>query len=139
MDRLEAVHRSAGHFHWSAKGNSRVLLEQYNNSTSIRLSAQYNFKNDVKVRGGFAGVASAAPIHVTPLLPEQDRALLHRGCGAAVVQEPRARRELRPHQHAGPARRIDERIKTTRAHVELNSGVYTLSANVISSSLKASY
>src|SRR6185295_13688865 len=54
----------------------RTLIEDYNNSTALRLGAEYTIPTDGwKLRAGFMGVSSAAPAEtVTPLLPEQDRA-----------------------------------------------------------------
>ncbi len=126
-------------FDGPAAANSRVLLENYNNSTSIRLSAQYSFKSDVKLRAGFAGVASAAPDYtVTPLLPEQDREYYTAGVGLPLYKSLVLDASYSHIATPGRRGRIDERTLASQG-TELNSGLYTLSANVISLSLKASY
>jgi len=54
----------------------RVLQEDYNNTSGIRLGADYRLTSGVALRAGFTATAAAAPDEtVTPLLPEQDRAL----------------------------------------------------------------
>src|SRR5207249_259805 len=75
-------------FQGPALGSNRQLLEQYNNSSAIRLGAEYTTAKDGwKLRGGFSGVASAAPPEtVTPLLPEQDRAYWTFGAGIPLMR-----------------------------------------------------
>jgi len=116
------------------------LVEDYNNSSALRLGAEYTFTNKAKARAGFAGVTRAAPdITVTPLLPEQDRANYSLGAtlpvwrnfwvdlGYVLVTTP------------GRRGRIDERTTSTQTAAQLNSGVYSLTANIFALSLKASY
>lgn len=118
----------------------RTLVEDYNNSSALRLGAEYTFTNKAKARAGFAGVTRAAPdITVTPLLPEQDRANYSLGAtlpvwrnfwvdlGYVLVTTP------------GRRGRIDERTTSTQTAAQLNSGVYSLTANIFALSLKASY
>jgi long-chain fatty acid transport protein len=117
----------------------RVLIEDYNNSSGIRLTAERRFTNDIRIRAGFAGVAAAAPdVTVTPLLPEQDRT--NYGIGATVPFGSFALdvAYLRV-QAAGRRGRIDERTTRTQTADQLNSGVYSLNANIFSLSLKASF
>lgn len=119
---------------------SRTLIEDYNNSSAIRLGAEYKFTNDARLRAGFSGVSRAAPNEtVTPLLPEQDRAnysvgfsypLLHR-----VVLDGGYVRVTTP----GRRGRIDERISETQTALQLNSGLYSLSANIFALSIKSSF
>ena len=118
----------------------RTLIEDYNNSSAIRLGAEYSFANRAKARAGFAGVTRAAPdVTVTPLLPEQDRANYSLGVtipvfgnfmidgGYVLVTTP------------GRRGRIDERTSTSQTAAQLNSGVYSLTANIFALSLKASF
>ena len=118
----------------------RSLIEDYNNSSAIRLAAEYKFGNDIHVRAGFAGVTRAAPeVTVTPLLPEQDRANYALGVsvpffsrwvldgGYVLVKTP------------GRRGRIDERVDRSQSAGQLNTGVYSLTANVFALSLKASF
>ena len=120
----------------------RLLIENYNNTSSLRLGAERRYSGGAALRVGFAAAASAAPAEtVTPLLPEQDRSLamiggylpLTRGLGLdasyAHIFTP------------GSRGRTDERSATgsvTQA-LALNNGAYTLQANIVSFSLKYAY
>ncbi len=121
---------------------SRVLQEDYNNTSSLRLGIERRMTNGAALRGGFAAAASAAPAEtVTPLLPEMDRQLgmiggyLPLGGGLGVDA-------TYAHIFTGGSRgRVDERpanITATQA-LALSSGAYTLNANIVSFSLKYSY
>jgi long-chain fatty acid transport protein len=126
-------------FSGPAAANSRTLLEQYNNSTAIRLSAEYSFKSDVKLRAGFSGVASAAPdVTVTPLLPEQDREYYTGGVALPLYRNVVLDAAYAYIATPGRRGRIDERTVASQG-TELNSGLFTLKANIISLSLKASF
>jgi long-chain fatty acid transport protein len=118
----------------------RTLIENYNNSTAIRLGAEYTIPTDGwKLRAGFMGAASAAPAEtVTPLLPEQDRA--YWTFGASVPFMTRYGLDLGyVHVSAPGARgRISDRTLTQTAE-QVNSGVYDISANVFSFSLRATF
>jgi long-chain fatty acid transport protein len=115
----------------------RTLIENYNNSTAIRLGAEYTIPTDGwKLRAGFMGIASAAPAEtVTPLLPEQDRA--YWTFGASVPFMTRYGLDVGyMHVSAPGARgRIGDRTLTQSAE-QVNSGVYDLSANVFSLTLR---
>lgn len=119
---------------------NKHLIEQYNNTSAIRIGAEYTEpKKQWQVRAGFAGAASAAPAEtVTPLLPEQDRSYYTLGVGIpfgrygldasyAYIRTPGARG------------RIVERANTAQTAAQLNTGVYTLNANIFAVSLKASF
>lgn len=119
---------------------SRLLLENYNNSSSVRLGAEYTIPTDGwKLRAGFAGVASAAPPEtVTPLLPEQDRTYWTVGAGIPVsvfTLDASYAHIFTP----GARGRIAERTSLTQTADQLNTGVYSLSANVFSLTLKATF
>ncbi len=120
----------------------KVLQEDYNNTSSIRLGAEHRVSNGAALRVGFAAAASAAPPEtVTPLLPEMDRQLgmiggflpLYGGLGLdAAVSHIFTQ---------GSRGRIDERATGSTAvqALALNSGAYSLSANIASFSLKYSF
>jgi long-chain fatty acid transport protein len=119
---------------------SRVLFQDYNNTSSLRISGQRQFTGGAQLRLGFAGVASAAPDEtVTPLLPEQDRAYVSIGGEYPLMKgwavEGAYLRVMGP----GKRGRIDERTARTQTATALNSGKYELSANVLSISIKANY
>jgi long-chain fatty acid transport protein len=119
---------------------NRLLIEDYNNTSSIRIGAQRMFTGGSTVRFGYSGVASAAPDEtVTPLLPEQDRSYLSLGGSYPFMShftiEGGYLRVFAP----GKRGRIDERANRGVTAASLNSGLYKLTANVFSVSLKANY
>jgi long-chain fatty acid transport protein len=124
-----------------ASGNSRVLLENYNNSSAIRLGAEYTSSyHEMKLRGGFAAAASAAPPEtVTPLLPEQDRHYWTVGLGMPIGKG-FAFDAAYAYVGTGGARgRLVERTTeqyTNATAAQLNSGVFDLSANILSITFK---
>lgn len=121
---------------------SKVIVEQYNNTSSLRIGAEKKTTSGLALRAGFAAATSAAPDQtVTPLLPEMDRGNLTLGVGLPVMGRltlDGAYAHVFTHGRRG---RIDERTATTTdaQALALNSGFYTLSANVFSLSLKTSF
>ncbi len=119
---------------------SRVLIEDYNNSSALRLSAEYAWRNSLRLRGGFAGVASAAPPEtVTPLLPEQDRQYYNGGLALPLGSSWTVDAGYAHIYTFGQRGRINERNDRSQLAAQLNSGVYHLSANIVSVTLKALY
>ena len=120
----------------------RVLQEDYNNTSGIRLGAERRLVSGIALRAGVSASAAAAPAEtVTPLLPEQDRGLAMIGAGL-----PFAGRFMLDATYAhiftpGRRGRIDERAagSTTAQALALSSGSYILSANILSLTLKASF
>jgi long-chain fatty acid transport protein len=120
----------------------KVLIENYNNTSSIRLGADHKLMNGIALRAGFTAAAAAAPDEtVTPLLPEQDRSLAMLGVGYPVgnkfVIDASYARIFTP----GRRGRLDERAdnSTPAQAIALNNGSYALSANIFAISLKASF
>lgn len=130
-------------FKGAASANSRTLIEAYNNSSAIRLGAEYTTSySGLKLRGGFAGVASAAPPEtVTPLLPEQDRTYWTAGFGWPVWSMWSIDGAYAHISTGGARGRIAERTtaNATATAAQLNTGVFDLSANIFSITLKASF
>lgn len=123
-----------------ANGSNRILIEDYNNTSALRLGAQRSFAGGSSVRFGFAGVASAAPDEtVTPLLPEQDRAYLSLGGEYPITTGWAIEGAFLRVMAAGKRGRIIERASRAVTAAQMNSGVYDLSANVISLSVKANF
>jgi long-chain fatty acid transport protein len=119
---------------------SRTLVEDYNNSSALRLGAEYKFANNVHVRGGFAGVTRAAPdITVTPLLPEQDRANYSLGFSLPVMGKVVLDGGWVLVTTPGRRGRIDERTATLNTAAQLNTGVYSLTANIFALGIKSSF
>jgi long-chain fatty acid transport protein len=120
----------------------RVLQEDYGNTSGIRLGAERRLLSGIALRGGFTATAAAAPDEtVTPLLPEQDRAL-----GMLGVGLPFAGRFALDATYAhiftpGRRGRLDERAPNSlpAQAIALNNGSYSLSANILSLTLKASF
>jgi long-chain fatty acid transport protein len=122
-----------------AAASSRTLLESYNNTSSIRLGAEYTIPTEGwKLRAGFAGVAGAAPPEtVTPLLPEMDREYYSVGAGVPLFWGLSLDGAYSHVVTPGARGRIVERTTLTQTADQLNTGVYNLSANVFSLTIKA--
>lgn len=119
---------------------SRTLIESYNNTSSIRLGVEYTIPTEGwKLRAGFMGSAGAAPPEtVTPLLPEMDREYYNVGAGIPLGKF--GADVTYSHVSTPGARgRIGERTSLTQTADQLNTGVYNLSANVFSLTLKAHF
>lgn len=117
----------------------RVLLEDYENTSAIRLGVEHRYTSGAAVRLGVAATKAAAPdVTVTPLLPEQDRA--YASIGGLLPLTSRLSVDAAFSHIFTPGRRgrIDERTQRTQTAAELNSGAFTLSANILSLSLRAS-
>jgi long-chain fatty acid transport protein len=121
---------------------SKVIVEQYNNTSSLRIGAEKKTTSGLALRAGFAAATSAAPDQtVTPLLPEMDRGYGMLGAGIPVMGRltiDGAYAHIFTHGRRG---RIDERAtgSTDAQALALNSGFYSLSANIFSLSLKTSF
>jgi long-chain fatty acid transport protein len=117
----------------------RVLFENYNNTSSVRVGADYRFTSGANLRAGFAAAASAAPdVTVTPLLPEQDRSYGTIGGGYPITSHLTIDGAYMRIFTPGRRGRIDERTSLSQTAEQLNNGSYTLRANIFSLSLKAS-
>lgn len=120
----------------------KVLQEDYNNTSSIRLGAEHRADNGVAFRAGLAAAASAAPPEtVTPLLPEMNRELAMIGGFLPVGGAFGIDAAISHIFTQGSRGRLDERsaASTSAQALALNSGSYALSANIASFSLKYSF
>jgi len=116
----------------------RVLIEEYNNTSSIRFGVEHRLSNGAALRAGLAGAASAAPdVTVTPLLPEQDRGYGSIGGSLPITKAFTVDASYMRIFTGGRRGRLDERAAGQTAE-QLNIGAYTLRANIFSLSLKAS-
>jgi long-chain fatty acid transport protein len=121
---------------------SRVIQEDYQNTSSVRVGAEHTLTNGIALRGGLASATTAAPDEtVTPLLPEMDRGYAMFGAGIPVMGRFIVDGAFAHVFTAGRRGRIDERPagSTVAQALALNSGWYSLSANVVSVSLKANF
>ncbi len=118
---------------------SRVTVEQYKNSSSIRTGLEHRFGGDGGVAGrlGFAYSEAAAPDQtVTPLLPDMNRYNFGGGLGIPLAR----------YMGQGFARyaldasyfRVETRGRRGRT-VDVNNGFYNLNANVFSASVRATF
>lgn len=127
-------------FEGPASGSSRSLIEDYNNSWSIRAGVEHGFASGIKGRAGFAYVKSPAPdATVTPLLPDQDRRNYTLGLG--IPMSPRFTLDA-GYLHvdtSGRRGRLVERTSESQTAAELNSGFYELNANIVSLSIRATF
>jgi long-chain fatty acid transport protein len=132
-------------FDGPAASSSRTLIENYNNSSAIRLGAEYTIPTDGwKLRAGFAGVASAAPPEtVTPLLPEQDRSYGTFGIGIPIMKtftlDASYAHIFTPGARGRTAERVVGQPSANLTASQINTGVFDLSANVFSFTIKASF
>lgn len=123
-----------------AASRSRVLIEDYNNSSVIRLGVDRTFANGWAARlGGSAATSAAPPETVTPLLPEQDRWTFNMGAGIPLGQRWAIDASYAHVGVWGARGRIHERESRSIPAEALNTGWYRLNANILSLSLKATY
>jgi long-chain fatty acid transport protein len=119
-----------------------TLIQAYNHSSGIRIGAEYALQQiqGARLRAGFSGVATAAPDEtVTPLLPEQDRNYITVGAGFPIWRAWSIDAAYARVNTPGRRGRLVERTSTSQTATQLNSGVYTLGANVFSVSFKAAF
>lgn len=120
----------------------RVLVEEYNNTSGLRFGVEHKLLNGAALRAGVAGTTSAAPEQtVTPLLPEQDRGYGMLGGGIPIMSGLTLDAAYAHVFTKGRRGRIDERTtgSTAAQAIALNSGFYSLNANIVSISLKANF
>lgn len=120
----------------------KVLTENYNNTSSLRLGVEHRMVSGLALRAGFAAATAAAPDEtVTPLLPEQDRSMLTLGAGLPLGDRFALDASYAHIMTAGRRGRLDERssTSTTAQAFALNEGSYALSANIFAISFKAHY
>jgi long-chain fatty acid transport protein len=118
----------------------RVLLENYNNTSSVRAGVEYHLSNGAALRAGLAAAAAAAPdVTVSPLLPEQDRGYASLGGSYPITKSLTLDGAYMHISTSGRRGRIDERATASQTADQLNVGAYTLSGNIVSLSLKASF
>lgn len=121
---------------------SKVIQEDYGNTSAIRIGVERRFVSGAAVRGGLAAVAAAAPAEtVTPLLPEMDRSYGSVGFGLPMGRNFGLDAAYMHIFTPGRRGRLDERAPggTAAAAIAQNNGSYALSANILSISLKASF
>lgn len=127
-------------FNGPASGQNRSLLEDYENSWSIRVGAEHSFPVGIKGRLGFTYVKTPAPdATVTPLLPDMNRRNYTVGFGVPLSPRYTFDAAYLHVDTSGRRGRIVERTDPSQTALDLNSGFYTLDANVISVSIRANF
>jgi len=122
-----------------AAGLDRTLLEDYTSSWSLRGSAEHVFGDSggIAVRAGFSYVKTPAPTEtVTPLLPDMNRYNASFGLGIPLARTLALDVAYLHVFTAGRRGRIVERTESAQTAAELNSGFYTLAADVFTASLR---
>lgn len=118
----------------------RVLIEDYDDSWSVRSGIQYGFANGWAGRAGFSFVSTPAPEEtVTPLLPDQDRFNYNLGVGIPFGGRYMLDLGYLRVDTEGRRGRIAERTSREQTAEDLNTGFYRLDANIFSLSLKAQF
>ncbi|HXY31791.1 MAG TPA: outer membrane protein transport protein [Gemmatimonadaceae bacterium] len=130
-------------FKGPAAASSDTLLEDYNNSWSARIGVEHAFSQGWRGRAGFSWVHSPAPdITVTPLLPDQDRYNINLGVGVPLGSRYVLDAAYLYVGTSGRRGRTVDRSVNFNADAtadELNSGFYSLHANIFSVNLKANF
>jgi long-chain fatty acid transport protein len=138
-------------FSGPASVENRSLIEDYTNSWSLRFGVEHAFPVGIKGRIGFSYVSSPAPdISVSPLIPDMNRRNYTIGFG--VPLSPRYTLDagyLHVNTSGRRGRVVENSVSTagpvpdgggnTLTAQDLNSGFYTLSANVLSLSIRANF
>ena len=119
---------------------SRVLIEDYDDSWAIRGSVDYRFRNGWTGYLGTHYVSTPAPdVTVTPLLPDMDRYNFAGGLTIPFGDKYAFEASYLRVETPGRRGRIVERESRQQTAEELNSGWYSLNANIISVSFKADF
>jgi len=127
-----------------AAGLSHTLLEDYKSSNSVRFGVEHAFAAGFRGRVGFDWIGSPAPDEtVTPLLPDMDRRNYTLGIGLPLGASYTLDAGFLHVDTSGRRGRIIARTagspQESETAAELNSGFYTLNANVFSLSLKVNF
>lgn len=118
----------------------RTLIEDYKNSWSVRTGIEHRFAMGIAGRAGFSYAQTPAPDEtVTPLLPDMNRYNYGFGVGLPLAGRYTLDASYLRVDTKGRRGRIVERTSTTQTAADLNSGVYSLNANIFSLSLKAQF
>ncbi|MBK5188456.1 MAG: outer membrane protein transport protein [Gemmatimonadaceae bacterium] len=125
-------------------GLSHTLLENYKSSSSVRIGVEHAFAAGFRGRVGFDWIGSPAPDEtVTPLLPDMSRRNYTIGIGLPLGASYTLDAGFLHVDTGGRRGRIIARTVGSPAEnetaAELNSGFYTLNANVFSLSLKVNF
>lgn len=123
---------------FSGAATDRSLIEDYDDTWSFRGGVEYRFAMGIAGRAGFSFAPTPAPAEtVTPLLPDQDRYDFHLGVGVPLGRRLTVDAAYLRVETEGRRGRVLDRPNRTLTATQLNSGAYTLNANIFSLSLRA--
>lgn len=126
---------------------TRTLIEDYKNSNSVRVGLDHTFGANamsgllegVSGRLGFAYAQTPAPdVTVTPLLPDMNRYNFTGGLGIPLGRSLALDATYLRVETEGRRGRIGDRTAAQTA-AQVNTGFYSLNANIFSLSLKAQF
>lgn len=119
---------------------SRELIEDYNDSWSFRAGVEHAFAIGIKGRAGVNFIRTPAPdATVSPLLPDMNRRNYSIGVGVPLTPRYTLDAAYLRVETDGRRGRVEERTSESQTAAELNSGFYTLGANVWSLSIRANF
>ncbi len=117
-----------------------LRIEDYQDSWSYRTGVEYDFPKRIIGRAGFNFVQTPVPdVTVTPLLPDMDRYNLTVGVGVPMTDHVSLDATYLRVESKGRRGRIVERTSRTQTAADLNSGFYTLDANIWSLSFNVHF
>jgi long-chain fatty acid transport protein len=122
-------------FNGPAAAESRSLIEDYDDSWSFRFGAEHQFHSWVG-RAGYSFANTPAPnVTVTPLLPDMNRRNFAAGFELPVAAMYRLDVGYVHVNTPGRRGRVIERTSSSQDAIQLNTGAYSLSADVVSAAL----
>jgi long-chain fatty acid transport protein len=124
-----------------ASGQNRALIEDYDDSHSIRTGIEHRLFDAIPLRAGYAFTKTPAPdVTVTPLLPDQDRNNYMLGFGLPISRYMLDFAYLKVDTDGRRGRVIERTPENLSQGAEqINSGFYRLDANIYSLSLRAQF
>lgn len=126
-------------FNGPAAGNSRALIENYDDSWSYRFGAEHVFDSWTG-RVGYSYAETPAPdVTVTPLLPDMNRRNFSAGVEIPFSNIYKLDVGYLHVNTPGRRGRIIERDNASQDAVQLNTGAYALKADVISAALNINF
>jgi long-chain fatty acid transport protein len=126
-------------FNGPAASESRALIEDYDDSWSYRFGAEHEFDSWTG-RLGYSYADSPAPdVTVTPLLPDMNRRNFSAGVSIPVTAMYKLDLGYVHVNTPGRRGRIAERSSASQNAEQLNTGAYSLSADVISATLNVTF
>ncbi len=122
-----------------AAASSKIVPENYNDSWMLRLGAEHQFSRFTG-RAGYSYAESPAPDQtVTPLLPDMNRRNFSLGIAMPVTSTIKLDLGYLNVNTPGRRGRLVERTSPTQDGTQLNSGAYSLRADVFSAALNFTF